>query len=101
MDADTHRVVGTQRLPGLERDLRREGSALLLAAERLSADDQRITRRDSASLHLHGVPEQLPVAAGSNRRRFLREKVRFNEISNVIVSFGSAIRRSPDSDRSQ
>lgn len=75
MDAAAHRAVRAARLSGLEGNLRREGSALLLAAQRLSPDDQGTARRDPASLHLHGVSQQLPVATRPDRRRFLREEV--------------------------
>lgn len=55
VDADTHRTVGPTRFPGLERDLRREGSTLLFPAQRLSLDNQGVTWRNPSSVHLHGV----------------------------------------------
>lgn len=74
MDANTDGALGAQRLPGLERDLRREGSALLFPSERLPVDHQRASRRNPSSVHLHGVPQLLSMAARPNRRRFHREQ---------------------------
>lgn len=74
MDANTDGALGAERLPGLERDLRRERSALLLPSERLPVDHQRTSRRDPSPVHLHGVPELLSMAARPDWRRFHREQ---------------------------
>lgn len=78
MDANTDGTLGAQRLPGLEGDLRREGSALLFPSERLPLDHQGASRRNPSSVHLHGVPQLLSMAARPNRRRFHCEQ----EMSN-------------------
>lgn len=61
MDAEPHRADRSARLPGVEGKVRRQGPALLLTAQRLPPDHQGAARRDPATVHLHGVPQQLPL----------------------------------------
>ena len=52
----------------MEGEVRRQGPALLLAAQRLPADHQRAAGRDPPPAHLPRVPQQLPLVAGPHRR---------------------------------
>ena len=91
VDAEPNRIGSSPRLPGMEREMRRQGTAFLLVAKCLPThhkviyiqqlarehvlwgfitilfsfpfkmEQQRTARRDSPSSHLHGVPQQLPV----------------------------------------
>lgn len=72
MDAEPDRVDRPARLPGMEREMRRERTAVLLAAQRVSFDHTGTPRRNTPTLHLYGMSEQLPLDPGPHRRRVLR-----------------------------
>ena len=75
MDAGADRDPGASRLRRLEREVRRERTTLLLPAKRLPTDHSGTAWRDPATLHLHGMPEQLPLASRPHRRRLLRAQM--------------------------
>ena len=68
MDAEPRRRDGSPRLRRVEGEVRRQGPALLLTAQRLPLDDQRTARRDTSSSHVPRVPQQLPLVARPHRR---------------------------------
>lgn len=71
MDAKPDRADGPARLHRVEGEVRREGPAVLLAAEPLPAQHEGAARGDPEVAHLHGVPQQLPLDPGSHGRRIL------------------------------
>lgn len=71
VDAEPDRAERPARLPGVEGEVRRQGPAVLFAAELVRPHDQGAARGDPAAVHVHGVPEQLPVDPGPHRGRVL------------------------------
>lgn len=69
MDAEPRGHHCPPRLRRMEGEVRRQGPALLLAAQRLPADDPRTARRDPPPSHLPRMPKQLPLVARPYRRR--------------------------------
>ena len=59
----------------MEGEVRQQGPALLLAAKRLPPQHQRASRRNSSTVHLHGVPQQLPLDPRPHRRRILIQEI--------------------------
>lgn len=77
VDAEPHRADITQRLPGVEGEVWRQGPTLLLSAEPLPLDDQGTSGSDHPTVHLYGVPQQLPLDPGPHRRRLLCQVVTY------------------------
>lgn len=73
MDAEPHRTDLPEGLPGVEGEVRREGTALLLPAQPLPSDHQGTPWTDRQTVHLHGVPQQLPLDPRPHGRRLLRQ----------------------------
>jgi len=71
MDPEANRHKFPARLPGVEGEVRREGAALLLPPQPLPPQHQGVARGDGEAPHLHGVPQQLPLAVRPDRRRIL------------------------------
>lgn len=75
MDAKSNRIICNPGLPRVERSLWWERPALLLPSKCLPINNPGITWRDPSSFHLHGVPQQLSLAAGPDRRWFLCQEM--------------------------
>lgn len=73
------------RLRRVEGEVRRQGPGLLLPAQPLSAQHPRAARRDPPPPHLHGVPQQLPLAPGPHRRRIQLQEVNKNDDSKLRI----------------
>ena len=67
MDAESSWYKLLEGLCRMEGEVWREGSGLLLAAQPLSVQHSRAAGRDAEAAHLHGVPQQLPLAARPHR----------------------------------
>ena len=68
MDAEPCRHQLPSGLRRMEGEVRRQGPGLLLPAQPLPPEHQGAARRDPQAAHLHGVPQQLPLAPRPYRR---------------------------------
>lgn len=77
MDANTNRIGQYERFHWMERRKQQmwcQRTALLLAIKSLPIDHQRTPGRDNQTVHLHGMPQLLPMDFRSNWWRIFNEK---------------------------
>merc|ERR1712032_794513 len=85
MDAKPHRDDRPQGLHRVEREVRREGPALLLPAQPLPSEHSWAARHHPPPAHLHGVPQQLSLDPRSNRRWLQFLIISVSSVSKVIL----------------
>ena len=85
MDAKPHRDDRPQGLHRVEREVRREGPALLLPAQPLPSEHSWAARHHPPPAHLHGVPQQLSLDPRSNRRWLQFLIISVSSVSKLIL----------------